>query len=126
VAPAISDADARNLVLAAHLSALVGLIGIPSPLGPLVVWLAKRESHPFVDDQGKEALNFNLSAFLYAVGIFAVGFVFSFLTLGLGALLFVPIFFAVYVAWLVLVVIGATRASRGELYRYPLTIRFVT
>ena len=78
-----------------------------------------------MDDQGKEALNFNLSAFLYAVGIFAVGFVFSFVTFGLGALLFVPIFFAVAIAWLLLVVIGAVRASRGELYRYPVTIRFL-
>ena len=123
--PTTTDAGARDLVLAAHLSALVGLLGVPSPLGPLVVWLAKRDSHPFVDDQGKEALNFNLSAFLYAVGIFAVGFVFSFVTLGIGLLLFIPIFFAVAIAWLVLVVIGAVRASRGELYRYPLTIRFI-
>ena len=47
------------------------------------------------------------------------------MTLGIGLLLFIPIFFAVAIAWLVLVVIGAVRASRGELYRYPLTIRFI-
>jgi uncharacterized protein len=113
-------------VLGAHLSAMIGLVGLPSPLGPLVVWLTKREAHPAIDDQGKEALNFNISAFLYAVVIFAIGFVFSFVTLGLGTLLFVPVFFAVYIAWLVLVIVGATRASKGELYRYPLTIRFIS
>jgi len=126
VAPPMSDQSARDLVLAAHLSALVGLVGLPSPLGPLVVWLSKRESHPAIDDQGKEALNFNISAFLYAVAIFVVGFIFSFVTFGLGTLLFIPVFFAVYIAWLVLVIIGATRASKGELYRYPLTIRFIS
>ena len=71
---------------------------MPSPLGPLLLWLVKRDSHQIVDDQGKEALNSNLSAFLYAVGIFAVGFVFSFVIFGLGALLFVSIFFAVAIA----------------------------
>jgi uncharacterized Tic20 family protein len=122
----ISDQSARDLVLAAHLSALVGLVGVPSPLGPLVVWLVKREAHPFVDDQGKEALNFNLSAFLYAVGITVVGFVLSVVTLGIGLILFVPVFLAAFVAWVVLVVVAATRASKGERYRYPLTIRFVS
>ena len=126
MAVAPPDQSARDLVLAAHLSALVGLVGLPSPLGPLVVWLSKRESHPAIDDQGKEALNFNISAFLYAVAIFVVGFIFSFVTFGLGTLLFIPVFFAVYIAWLVLVIIGATRASKGELYRYPLTIRFIS
>src|SRR5215210_3855243 len=106
-------------------SPLVGLLGIPSPLGPLVVWLAKRESHPAIDDQGKEALNFNLSAFLYAVVLGVVGFVFS-LTLGFGVFLFLPVFLAAIVAWIVLVIVGATRASKGELYRYPLTIRFIS
>jgi uncharacterized protein len=116
----------RDSILAAHLSALIGLVGVPSALGPLVVWLAKRDAHPAIDDQGKEALNFNISAFLYAVVIFAIGFVFSFLTLGIGALLFVPVFLAVFIAWIVMVVIGASRASKGELYRYPLTIRFIS
>ena len=89
------------------------------------MWLAKRESHPAIDDQGKEALNFNLSAFLYAVVLGVVGFVFS-LTLGFGVFLFLPVFLAAIVAWIVLVIVGATRASKGELYRYPLTIRFIS
>jgi uncharacterized protein len=125
VVPASPD-QAREIVVWTHLSALVGLLGIPSPLGPLVVWLVKRDSHPFVDAQGKEALNFNLSALIYIVSLFVFGFVFSFVTLGLGVLLFVPAAIAAMAGWVVLVVVAAVKASRGEPYRYPLTIRFVT
>jgi len=118
--------QARDIVVWTHLSALVGLLGIPSPLGPLVVWLVKRDSHPFVDAQGKEALNFNLSALIYIVSLFVFGFVFSFITLGLGVFLFVPAAIAAMAGWVVLVIVAAVKASRGEVYRYPLTIRFVT
>jgi uncharacterized Tic20 family protein len=121
----VSDSKARDLVLVAHLSALVGLVGIPSPLGPLVLWLAKREAHPFVDAQAKEALNFNLSALLYTVAIFVIGFVFTLVTLGLGIVVFIPVVLAAMIAWVVLVVVAAVKASKGELFRYPLTIRFV-
>ncbi|HEV2771789.1 MAG TPA: DUF4870 domain-containing protein [Thermoleophilaceae bacterium] len=121
----MADPRARDLVLAAHLSALVGLVGIPSPLGPLVVWLARRDAHPFVDAQAKEALNFNLSALLYAVAIFVLGFVFTMATFGLAIIVLIPLVLAAMIAWLVLVVMAAVEASKGELYRYPLTIRFV-
>ena len=121
----VSDSKARDLALLAHLSALVGLLGVPSPLGPLVVWLAKRDVHPFVDAQAKDALNFNLSALLYTVAIFAFGFVFTIVTFGLGIIFFIPLVIGVLIAWAVLVVVAAVKASKGELYRYPLTIRFV-
>lgn len=121
----VSDSKARDLVLVAHLSALVGLLGVPSPLGPLVVWLAKRDAHPFVDAQAKEALNFNLSALLYTVAIFVFGFVFTVVTFGLGIVFFIPLVLGALIAWVVLVVVAAVKASKGELYRYPLTIRFV-
>lgn len=120
-----SPSQARDIVIWTHLSALVGLLGVPSPLGPLVIWLAKRESHPFVDAQGKEALNFNLSALLYIVVLFVFGFIFTFITLGFGAFLFVPAFIAAMAAWVVLVIVAAVKASKGEVFRYPLTIRFV-
>lgn len=121
----VPDSKARDLALLAHLSALVGLLGVPSPLGPLVVWLAKRDAHPFVDAQAKDALNFNLSALLYTVAVFAFGFLFTVVTFGLGILFFIPLVIGVMIAWVVLVVVAAVKASKGELYRYPLTIRFV-
>jgi len=90
-----------------------------------VVWLAKRDAHPFVDAQAKDALNFNLSALLYTVAVFAFGFVFTVVTFGLGILFFIPLVIGVMIAWVVLVVVAAVKASKGELYRYPLTTRFV-
>ncbi|MDQ3241263.1 MAG: DUF4870 domain-containing protein [Actinomycetota bacterium] len=120
-----SPSQARDIVVWTHLSALVGLLGVPSPLGPLVLWLAKRESHPFIDAQGKEALNFNLSALLYIVVLFVFGFIFTVLTLGFGLFLLVPAFIAAMAAWVVLVIVAAVKASKGEVFRYPLTIRFV-
>ena len=89
------------------------------------MWLAKRDEHPFVDAQGKEALNFNLSALLYAIAILVFGLVFTVVTFGLGILVLIPLVLGAVIAWLVLVVVAAVRASRGEPYRYPLTIRFV-
>ncbi len=105
----------RNWAMAAHISAFAVLVvGIPV-VGPLVVWLLKREEHPFVDEQGKEAVNFNLSMLLYGIvaGILVL--------VGIGLVL-LPV---VLVAWFVLTVIAAVKAANGEHHRYPVTIRFV-
>lgn len=116
--PAVSgpriSADSRNLGMLAHLSAFVTFVGIPSMLGPLAVWLIKRDD-PFVEAQAKEALNFNLSFFLYGVAA-------AFSIILLVGLLALPV---VLVTWFVLVIVASVRASNGESYRYPLTIRFV-
>jgi len=107
--------DAKNWAVIAHLSALVNLVGIPSVIGPLVVWLIKKDEDPFIDYHGKEALNFNISFMIY-------GIVSALLILvGIGLLL-LPI---VLIAWLVLVILAAVRTSNGEYYRYPVTIRLV-
>ena len=108
--------EAKNWAVVAHLSALVGVLGIPPLVGPLVVWLLKRDVHPFVDEAGKEALNFNITFFLYLV----VSALSIFVLVGVVLL---PV---VVVAWFVLVVIGTVRTSEGVSYRYPLTIRFVS
>ena len=77
------NAEERQWAMFAHLSAIVGaLIGL-SFLGPLVVWLVKKETMPFVDDQGKEALNFNIMLLI----VFAVLWALTFVTLGIGILL---------------------------------------
>lgn len=71
-----TDKDALNWAIACHLSAFCMFIGIPfgNILGPLVVWLIKRNEYDFVNDQGKAALNFQTSMTLYGVIIFAIGF----------------------------------------------------
>src|SRR3546814_18660413 len=76
---------------------------------------------PFVDDQAKEALNFNITV---AIIFFAL-FLLTLLTLGIGALLTVPLMILVGVAWLVFTIIAAMKANQGERYRYPFTLRLV-
>ena len=110
------DRDARLWAMVAHLSGLPGFaVPFGHVLGPLVIWLLKRDASPFVDDQAKEAVNFQLTAtiaVLIAVATFCVG---------IGVVL-LPV---VAVAQIVLVVIDAVAANAGRRYRYPLTIRFV-
>lgn len=118
-----ADANARQWAVFAHLSALIGLITGLMWLGPLIIYLVKKDDHPYIADQGREALNFNISVFIYLVvgSIAAV-----ILTLVLIGLLLIPVVIAIAIAWLVLVVIAAVKANSGEMYRYPLTIRFVS
>lgn len=121
----LSPSQERTWGMATHLSALVMFLGLPSLLGPLVVWLIKKDESPFVDDQGKESLNFNLSVFLYSIlgGILMV--VIGIVTLGLGLIVLAPVALVAAIAWLVLTVVAAVRAADGQAYRYPLTIRFI-
>lgn len=109
------SADARNWATLSHLSAFVAFLGIPSLIGPLVVWLLRRED-PYVDFHGKEALNFNISFLLYTI-------VSAVLIIVLVGLLLLPL---VLVSWFVLVIVGAVKAGAGEYYRYPATIRFIS
>lgn len=121
----MSDADRKNWAMAAHLSALVAFVGVPSLIGPLVVWLAKKDSDAFVAAHSVHALNFNISILIYTiVGTVALG-IFGLVTLGIGLLLAIPVVIIALVVCLVLVIQGGLAASRGEQFRYPLTIDFV-
>ena len=115
-APAPSK-DERMWGMFCHLAALAGFIGIPFGhiLGPLIVWLVKREEYPFVADQGKEALNFQISLSIYGLICIPLMFVV------IGILLLI----ALVIAALVFIVIAAIKANEGTPYRYPLTIRFI-
>ena len=123
-APVIVDDNARQWALFAHLSALLGsLVGGLSFLGPMIIYLVKKDEHPFIADQAREALNFNLSVLLYFVVVGIATFVLVFIVIGL---LLIPVLIAMGIAWLVLTIMAAVKANGGEAYRYPLTIRFVS
>jgi uncharacterized Tic20 family protein len=107
--------EARNWAAIAHFSALVLFIGIPSLIGPLVVWLLRKDQDEFIDANGKEALNFNISFLLYAI---AAGLL---ILIGIGLIL-LPV---VAIAWFVLVIVAGVKAGSGEYYTYPFTIRFI-
>ena len=109
--------DDRTWGMLAHLSAIVGYFIIPfgNIIAPLVIWLVKKDQSWFVDNQGKEALNFQISMTLYA-------FVSGILMLVLIGFVLIVI---VYIIGLVLTIVATIKANEGVLYRYPLTIRFI-
>jgi len=110
-----------------HLSALA-MYAFPFGhiLGPLIVWLVKRDSLPSVDAHGKESLNFQLSLTLYLMIAAGVTLSLCFILIGL---LLVPLLFLAAVLFpvldLIMVIIAAVKAGNGELFRYPLTVRFI-
>lgn len=120
-----SSAEEQTWGGAAHWSALVAAFVALAFLGPLVVLLAKGSS-PYVRRQAAESLNFQLSVLVYGLVGAVAGFVVVVVTLGFGALLVAPLALAFVVYWFVFTIIGSVKASGGELYRYPLTIRMVS
>ena len=108
------DETARNSAVAAHLSTFAGLI-VPfgSVIGPLAVWLTRRDRDPFIDQAGREALNFGITIAVYG----AVLLVAALMLVG------IPLLIAGVVAWVVLASQAAVKAS--QTYQYPLTMRLV-
>ena len=122
------SADDRQWGMFAHLSALLGGIltsgwagSVGCFIGPLIIWLAKKDSMPFVNDQGREALNFNITVGIVFLGLFLL----SIVTLGIGLILTVPLMIIVGLAWLVLTIIAAIKANEGVAYRYPFALRLI-
>ncbi|MHC4085649.1 MAG: DUF4870 domain-containing protein [Planctomycetota bacterium] len=114
--------DARMWAMFCHLAALGALVVpvVGSVIGPLVIWQIKKDDFPFVDEQGKEAVNFQISMLLYAV----IGSVVCLITC-VGAPLMPIVWFAVIIVDLIFLLIAAVKANNGFHYRYPLTIRFI-
>jgi uncharacterized Tic20 family protein len=112
-----ANKDACMWAMFCHLAGLGAFI-IPvvgNIVAPLILWQVKKDEHPFVDEQGKEALNFQISVTIYAVVsmflfVICIG---PFLLAGVGLFDFV------------LLLIAAVKANSGDHYRYPLTIRFI-
>ncbi len=113
--PQIVSQDSRNLATVSHLSGFAVFLGVPPVIGPLLVWLLKKDD-PWVEYHAKEALNFNISFMIY-------GLVAALAILLLVGLLLLP---AVVIGWFILTIKAAVRTSNGEYYRYPMTMRFVS
>lgn len=120
----LTPRDARTWAIGAHVSALGTALlgGISSFLGPLVVWLIRKDSDPFVAEHALEALNFNITV----DAIVVVSLVLGFLTFGLGFLILGPLLLVVGVLWLIWTIQAASAASNGQPYRYPFSIRLVS
>lgn len=116
------------MAMFAHLSALLGGIitagwagSIGCFVGPLVIWLVKKDTMPFVDDQGKEALNFNITVAI----VFLALLLLSIMTLGIGLVIAIPAWIIIGIAWLVLTIIASIKANEGVAYRYPFALRLI-
>jgi uncharacterized Tic20 family protein len=114
---------ARQWAMLAHLLTLLGyLVVFGHFLPPLLIWLTRRDDEPFVADQAKESLNFQLTFLLVSIVTGVTAFVLYLTCVGIP--LAWLLLLAVPVAHLVFVLIAGLRASDGIRYRYPLTIRF--
>lgn len=117
--PRETNKDARMWAMFCHLAGIAAFLPVLPALGgiiaPLVIWQIKKDNFGFVDEQGKEAVNFQISILLYAL----VAGLLCFACIGAGLLL------VVYILDVVFLVIAAIKANDGVHYRYPLTIRFI-
>jgi uncharacterized protein len=111
------DKKARIWGMLCHLTALLGMIGIPfgNIAGPLIVWLLKRNVYPLVDEQGREAMNFQLTMTIFALVAalliyFKIGFFLLFLIAGIN---------------FILVLIASVKTYSGESYSYPFKIQLI-
>ncbi len=114
--PPPTNRDENMWAMFCHLAALAGVI-IPfgNIIGPLVIWLIKKDEYPLVNDQGKEAVNFQITMTIFMIVsailiLILIGIV---LLIGLGV-------FAV-----VMTIVAMVKANEGVAYRYPLNIRFI-
>lgn len=112
------DSGARTMGMLCHLTGLSWALGVPGFVGPLIIWLIKKDEMPFVDDQGKESLNFQITIFIATLAVVGIAIA----TCGIGAVL-VPVVLVVDVVFCIL---GSVKANSGEYYRYPITIRLIT
>ena len=112
-----SSRDVRTWNVLCHATALAGFF-VPWAghiLGPLIVWLAKRNDSPEIDENGKESLNFQISMLIYNV----IAGVLCLILIGFILLAIL------HILNLVLVIVASIQASEGKLYRYPMTIRLI-
>ncbi len=116
--PTSTSTSVRTWCVLAHATALVGFL-IPVAghiVGPLIVWLAKRQDSPEIDAHGKESMNFQISMLIWNViaGILCL------------VLIGIPLLILLHILNIIFVIVATIQASEGKLYRYPLTIRLIS
>ena len=105
------SSDAKTMAMLCHLLAIFTYW-----IGPLIIWLVKKDQSPFVNQQGKEALNFELTLMIGVVAGVAT------ICIAVGGIILA----AVSVVNIVFGILSTIAVNRGEPYRYPVCIRFIT
>lgn len=112
----------RDFAMFTHLSPLAGyVIPFGNIIGPLVMWLVKRDQSPFLERVGREALNFQITVAMALVACIVLGFA----TLLVGFIVLIPIMILIGIADLVLMILAAIEASHGREYRFPVCLRLI-
>ena len=121
--PATGDQQTWRVL--AHASAFIQLLGIPSVVGPLVVWLIRRDD-PVVEPHAREALNFQLSLLIYFIAGVVIAFIAALTIVGLILTVFIIVaLIALFLLELIFALLGTLAASRGEMYSYPLNLNLI-
>jgi uncharacterized protein len=113
-----SSSSVRTWCILAHATALVGFL-VPVAghiVGPLIVWLAKRQDSPEIDAHGKESMNFQISMLIWN----AIAAILIVVLIG------IPILILLHILNIIFVIVASIQASEGKLYRYPLAIRLIS
>ncbi|UUY05693.1 DUF4870 domain-containing protein [Svornostia abyssi] len=120
----MSPSDEKTWAVIAHLSALAALfIGFPF-LGPLIVYLVKRDESPYVRAHAAASLNFQISWAIWFIVLGIATFLLIFFIVGF---LLIPVIIVAAIAWVVFIILASVKANNGEPpYNYPLTITFVS
>ncbi len=125
---ALPSAEQKQWAMFAHLSALAGGLltsgwagSIGFFIGPLIIYLTKKDTMPFVADQAREALNFAITVSLACFVLLLL----TFMTLGIGIFLTLPLLMIIGIGSLIFVIIAAIKANEGTAYRYPVSLRLV-
>jgi uncharacterized Tic20 family protein len=130
----MSTKNEINTAFLLHLSAFFGyMIPFGAIVGPLVIWEINRSKSDFVDENGKEAINFNLSYLLYTflLALCTVPFIIRAIFKGVhhldlfGIISLAAIIGVIAIVKFVLIILAAVKANRGEVYHYPLSIKFI-
>ena len=132
---AMPSQDERNMGLLVHLISFSSLLfPLGNIIGPLIVWMVKKDQSAFVDVHGKESLNFQITSTLIMIAAIILG---VFMAIGSGvtdneigiagsvlALIAFVIAYSLFI--LIVVIVAALKANNGEYYRYPASIRFIS
>jgi uncharacterized Tic20 family protein len=118
------SSEEKQWAMLVHLSSVVAacLTGMGF-VGPLIVWLIKKDQMPFVNEQGKEALNYQINLLVLFAILGPVSFVLAIVTFGL---ILIPIGLAFIALAIVIPILAAVKANAGEAYQYPCAFRVIT
>lgn len=111
----LSESDDKTFGMLVHL-----LGGMTLLVGPMIIWMTKKEESPFVDDQGKESVNWQIGVLIVIVGLAVI-----FQTIPFTVCLAPVLYPIVGVGNLIVCILACVEASKGKLYRYPYSLRII-